>query len=233
MNKSINTNIDEVLHKGTTPLDPSTFKRLSDQKDVLVIDTRSKEAYSNEGTIPGAWYIGIDGSFAPWVGALVSDINQKIIFITDDELRIHEIVTRFSRVGYDNTLGYLNGGVASWKSYGYELEFIESISASRFVDMLAEEKVEKPIDVRKESEYFSEHVIGVENFPLDDIHTNFKKINPEKDYFLHCKSGYRSLIAASIFKANGVKKVTNIEGGFKEIVKTKIPLSDYICPTNF
>ena len=99
--------------------------------------------------------------------------------------------------------------------------------------MLAEEKVEKPIDVRKESEYFSEHVIGVENFPLDDIHTNFKKINSEKDYFLHCKSGYRSLIAASIFKANGVKKVTNIEGGFEEIIKTKIPLSEYICPTNF
>ena len=96
--------------------------------------------------------------------------------------------------------------------------------------MLAEEKIEKPIDVRKESEYFSEHVIGVENFPLDDIHSNFEKINPEKNYFLHCKSGYRSLIAASIFKANGVKKVTNIEGGFKEIVKTKIPCLNIFVP---
>lgn len=231
MNKSINTNIDKVLHRGTTPLDPSTFKELSDRKDVLVIDTRSKEAYSSGGTIPGAWYIGIDGSFAPWVGALVSDINQKIIFITDDNLRVHEIVTRFSRVGYDNTLGYLKGGLASWESQGYKLDSIESISATKFVEMLAEEKIENAVDVRKESEYFSEHVVGVDNFPLDDIHSNFGKINPEKNYFLHCKSGYRSLIAASIFKANGVKKVTNIEGGFKEIVKTQIPLSEYVCPT--
>ena len=231
MNKSINTNIDKVLHRGTTPLDPSTFKELSERKDVLVIDTRSKEAYSSGGTIPGAWYIGIDGSFAPWVGALVSDINQKIIFITDDNLRLHEIVTRFSRVGYDNTLGYLKGGLASWESQGYKLDSIESISATKFVEMLAEEKIENPVDVRKESEYFSEHVVGVENFPLDDIHSNFGKINPEKNYFLHCKSGYRSLIAASIFKANGVEKVTNIEGGFKEIVKTQIPLSEYVCPT--
>jgi rhodanese-related sulfurtransferase len=97
--------------------------------------------------------------------------------------------------------------------------------------MLTEEKIEEPVDVRKESEYFSEHVVGVENFPLDDIHSNFGQINPEKNYFLHCKSGYRSLIAASIFKANGVKQVTNIEGGFKEIVKTKIPLSEFVCPT--
>ena len=231
MNKSINTNIDKVLHRGTTPLDPSTFKELSEIKDVLVIDTRSKEAYSSGCTIPGAWYICIDGSFAPWVGALVSDINQKIIFITDDNLRLHEIVTRFSRVGYDNTLGYLKGGLASWESQGYKLDSIESISATKFVEMLAEEKIENPVDVRKESEYFSEHVVGVENFPLDDIHSNFGKINPEKNYFLHCKSGYRSLIAASIFKANGVKKVTNIEGGFKEIVKTQIPLSEYVCPT--
>ena len=185
MNKSINTNIDKVLHRGTTPLDPSTFKELSERKDVLVIDTRSKEAYSSGGTIPGAWYIGIDGSFAPWVGALVSDINQKIIFITDDNLRLHEIVTRFSRVGYDNTLGYLKGGLASWESQGYKLDSIESISATKFVEMLAEEKIENPVDVRKESEYFSEHVVGVENFPLDDIHSNFGKINPKNTYCIN------------------------------------------------
>jgi rhodanese-related sulfurtransferase len=114
MNKSINTSIDEVLHKGTTPLDAATFKEMSEQKDVLVIDTRSKESYANEGTVPGAWYIGIDGSFAPWVGALIKDIDQKIIYILDDELRANEVVTRFSRVGYDNTLGYLVGGIKDW-----------------------------------------------------------------------------------------------------------------------
>ena len=231
MNKSINTSIDTILHKGTTPLDPVTFKELSEKKDVLVIDTRSKEAYAEEGTVPGAWYIGVDGNFAPWVGAIVPDINQKIIFISDDELRVNEIVTRFSRVGYDNTLGYLNGGIKDWLAHGFGVDKIGSVSAKKFVDLLAEGAIEKPVDVRKESEYLSEHVIGVENFPLDFIHTNFAEIDTSKEYFLHCKSGYRSLIAASIFMANGVEKVTDVRGGFEDIVETKAPISDFVCPT--
>ena len=231
MNKSINTSIDEVLHKGTTPLEASTFKDMSEQKDILVIDTRSKESYINEGTVPGSWYIGIDGNFAPWVGAIILDINQKIIFITDDELRVNEIVTRFSRVGYDQTLGYLNGGLTDWKAKGFDVDYISSISADKFTNMLAKGSVEKPIDVRRESEYLSEHVLGVENFPLDFIHTNFAEIDPKKEYFLHCKTGYRSLIASSIFKANGVKKVTDIRGGYEAIIETKAVLSAFVCPT--
>ena len=231
MNKSINTSIDEVLHKGTTPLDPATFKEMSEQKDILVVDTRSKESYAEEGTVPGAWYIGINGSFAPWVGALIKDINQKIIFIADDELRVGEIVTRFSRVGYDNTLGYLNGGIQDWKAQGYEVSKIGSISAQAFCEKLAEGSMEKALDVRKESEYLSEHVKGVENFPLDWIHQNFAEIDTEKEYFLHCASGYRSLIAASIFMANGVKKVTDVRGGMKDLKETNVPLTDYVCPT--
>ena len=231
MNKGVNTSIDEILHRGTTPIDPVTFKEMSEQKDILVVDTRSKEAYAESGTVPGAWYIGIDGSFAPWVGALIKDINQKIIFIADDELRVNEIVTRFSRVGYDNTLGYLNGGLEDWIAQGYEVDKIGSISAQAFAEKLDEGSMEKPVDVRKESEYLSEHVVGVENFPLDFIHENFAEINPDKEYFLHCASGYRSLIAASIFKANGVKKVTDVRGGFKDLKETKAPMTDYVCPT--
>ena len=231
MNKSINTSIDEVLHKGTTPLDPITFKEMSEQKDVLVVDTRSKETYTEEGTVPGAWYIGIDGNFAPWVGALIKDIDQKIIFITDDELRVNEIVTRFSRVGYDNTLGFLNGGIQDWKAHGFEVDMIGSISAHRFAEMLEKGEMEKPVDVRKQTEYESEHVKGVENFPLDWIHQNFAEIDPEKEYFLHCQSGYRSLVAASIFKANGVKNVTDVRGGFKDLKETDAPLTEYVCPT--
>lgn len=231
MNKSINTSIDTILHKGTTPLDPVTFKELSEKKDVLVIDTRSKEAYAEEGTVPGAWYIGVDGNFAPWVGAIVPDINQKIIFISDDELRVNEIVTRFSRVGYDNTLGYLNGGIKDWLAHGFDVDKIGSVSANKFVNLLAEGAIEKPVDVRKESEYLSEHVIGVENFPLDFIHTNFAEIDTSKEYFLHCQTGYRSLIAASIFMANGVEKVTDVRGGFEDIIETKAPISDFVCPT--
>ncbi|MDC9722322.1 MAG: MBL fold metallo-hydrolase [Urechidicola sp.] len=231
MNKTINTSIDEILHKGTTPIDPVTFKEMSEQKDVLVIDTRSKDAFTNEGTIPGAWYIGIDESFAPWVGALISDINQKIIFISDDELRVNEIATRFSRVGYDNTLGYLAGGIKDWMAHGFAIDKIGSVSAAKFVNMLAEGKIEKPVDVRKESEYNSEHVIGVENFPLDFIHSNFAEIDASKEYFLHCASGFRSLIAASIFMANGVEKVTDVRGGFIDIQETNAPLSEFVCPT--
>ena len=231
MNKSINTSIDEVLHNGTTPLDPATFKEMSEQKDVLVIDTRSKEAYTEEGTVPGAWFIGIDGSFAPWVGALVTNIQQKIIFIADDETRVNEIVTRFSRVGYDNTLGYLAGGIHNWKAQGFEVDKIGSISAAKFATMLAEGSMEKPTDVRKESEYLSEHVKGVENFPLDDINANFAQIDVNKAYFVHCASGYRSLIAASIFKANGVENITDVRGGFKDLKETNAPLTEYVCPT--
>jgi glyoxylase-like metal-dependent hydrolase (beta-lactamase superfamily II)/rhodanese-related sulfurtransferase len=231
MNKEVNTSIDEILHKGTTPLHPETFMDLSEQKDVLVVDTRSKDSYAEEGTVPGAWYIGIDGNFAPWVGTLIKNINQKIIFIADDELRINEIVTRFSRVGYDNTVGYLEGGIPNWKSHRFKVDKIGSISAAKFAEQLNNGLLEKPLDVRRETEYQSEHVIGVENFPLENIHNNFYEIDPEKEYFLHCQSGYRSLVAASIFKANGVKKVTDIRGGFNDLKESKVPLTDYVCPT--
>ena len=231
MNKSINTSIDEVLHKGTTPLDPITFKEMSEQKDILVVDTRTKENYTTQGTVPGAWFIGINGSFAPWVGALIKDINQKIIFITDEELRVNEIVTRFSRVGYDNTLGYLNGGIEDWLAHGFEVDKIGSISAHKFAEEMAEGKFENALDVRRASEYDSEHVVGVENFPLDYIHSEFAQINPDKEYVLHCASGYRSLVAASIFQANGVKNVIDVRGGFKDIKETDAPLTEYVCPT--
>ena len=231
MNKSINISIDEVLHKGTTPLDAATFHEMSLQKDILVVDTRSKETYTEEGTVPGAWYIGLDGSFAPWVGALITDINQKIIFIAEDETRVNEIATRFSRVGYDNTLGYLFGGIKNWVDHGYEVDKIGSISAQKFTDRLAEGSMEKVLDVRKESEYLSEHVVGVENFPLDFINSNFAEIDSEKEYVLHCATGYRSLVAASIFKANGVDNVTDVRGGFTDLKETKAPLTEYVCPT--
>lgn len=231
MNKSINTSIDEIIHKGSTPIDAVTFKEMSEQKDVLVIDTRSKESFTDEGTVPGAWYIGLDGTFAPWVGALVKDINQKIIVIAEDETRVNEIAIRFSRVGYDNTLGYLFGGMTNWKDHGYPIDKIGSISAHEFVEKLAAGSIEKPLDVRRESEYLSEHVVDVENFPLDFINSNFAEIDTEKEYFLHCETGYRSLVAASIFMANGVDKVTDVRGGMTDIKETQAPLTDYVCPT--
>lgn len=229
MNKEINTSIDDILHRGTTPIDAATFKEMSERDDVLVIDTRSKDEFTEEGIVPGAWYIGVDGNFAPWVGSLIANIKQKIIFIAEGG-REHEVVTRFSRVGYDNTLGFLRGGIHAWLAAGYKVDKIRSISATQFANTLRERNV-VALDVRKESEYLSEHVVGVDNFPLDFIHSNFAEINPGKEYVLHCATGYRSLIAASIFMANGVKKVTDARGGFKDIKDTGVKLTDYVCPT--
>ncbi|MDO9137489.1 MAG: MBL fold metallo-hydrolase [Lutibacter sp.] len=229
MNKEINTSIDEILHRGTTPIDAATFKELSERDDILVIDTRSKDEYAEEGSVPGAWYIGVDGNFAPWVGSLITNIKQKIIFIAEGG-REHEVVTRFSRVGYDNTLGFLRGGIHAWLAAGFKVDKIGSISAMQFAKKLTEGNI-VALDVRKESEYLSEHVVGVENFPLDYIHSNFAEIKPDKEYFLHCASGYRSLIAASIFMANGVKNVTDVRGGFNDIKDTGVKLTDYVCPT--
>lgn len=229
MNKGINKSIDDILHRGTTPIDAATFKEMSEREDILVIDTRSKEEFAEEGTVPGAWYIGVDGNFAPWVGSLITNINQKIIFIAEGG-REHEVVTRFSRVGYDNTLGFLRGGIHAWLAAGFEVDKIGSISATQFANKLKEGNI-VALDVRKESEYLSEHVVGVENFPLDFIHSNFAEIKSDKEYVLHCASGYRSLIAASIFQANGVKKVTDVRGGFKDIKDTGVKLTDYVCPT--
>jgi len=230
MNKAINTSIDTILKKGTTELDSATFKEMSQQKDVLVIDTRSKEAYTQDGTVPGAWYIGIDGSFAPWVGTLITNIQQKIIFIAE-EGREEEIVTRFSRVGYDNTIGYLKGGINAWKKAGNNVSKINSMSAQEFADALAAGTMENRRDVRKESEYAAEHVEGVCNFPLDSINDNFAEINTNEAYYLHCASGYSSLIASSIFKANGVENVTDVRGGFKALKETNAPITEYVCPT--
>ncbi len=230
MNKGINTSIDEILKRGTTPIDADTFKEMSEQKDILVIDTRSKEAYTEEGTVPGTWYIGADGNFAPWVGALVTNIKQKIIFIAEGG-RENEVVTRFSRVGYDNTIGYLRGGIPAWKAAGYKVDKIGSISAIQFANKLKNKTMEVVLDVRKESEYLSEHVVDVANFPLDYIHPNFAEIKPDKEYFLHCATGYRSLIVASIFQANGIKNVTDVRGGFVDIKDSGVELTNYVCPT--
>ncbi len=228
MNKGINTSIEVILHRGNTALDTNTFRDLRQQDDILVIDTRSKEAFTKEGTIPGAWFIGIDGSFAPWVGTLIKEIKQKIIFIADLG-REHEVVTRFSRVGYDSILGYLKGGIQAWKDAGYKVDKVNTISASEFADGISNNTI--TIDIRKESEFQSEHILGAINFPLEHIHSNFSEIDLKKNYFLHCASGYRSLVAASIFKANGVVQVTDISGGFKSLKKTKLEMTDYVCPT--
>ncbi len=226
MNKSVNKNISEVIKHGTKALSAREFKMLSEEKDIMVIDTRSKRAFAKE-FIPGSWYFGLDGSFASWIGTLITDINQKIIFIAPRG-REEEVVTRLARVGYDNSVGFLKGGLRSWKAAGFKTAKIGSLSAAEFAEKKGKKNL---VDVRKESEYLSEHVIGAENVPLNELPNNIAKFSPTKNYTVHCASGYRSLIAASILHSKGIKKVTDIRGGFKALKRTKVKVSDYVCPT--
>jgi glyoxylase-like metal-dependent hydrolase (beta-lactamase superfamily II)/rhodanese-related sulfurtransferase len=229
MNKGVNQSIDTLLKKGTTAITPAQFKQLSSQENILVIDTRSVEVVE-QGTVPGAWFIGIDGAFAPWVGTLVASLEQEIIFICDPG-RVQEVVTRFARVGYDAVSGFLDGGMEAWQAAGYPVESFQSVTADRFAKKLKTGKAGTVLDVRKASEYASEHVQGVANFPLDYLLTNLSKIDPDQTYTLHCLGGYRSLIASSIFKARGISQVTHVTGGFKAIKQAAVALTDYICPT--
>jgi hydroxyacylglutathione hydrolase len=229
MNKSADTSgIDKILEKGNVALDVETFEAMANHEGALVLDTRHQVEFSKEH-IPNSIFIGIDGSFAPWVGALIPDLQQPIVFIAE-EGREEEIVTRLSRVGYDNTLGYLKGGINAWKAAGKETDSVKSIAATEFATELKSSEL-TILDVRKPSEFQSEHVENAQNFPLDYINENFEDLNKDQAYHVHCAGGYRSIIAASIMKSRGIHNLVDIAGGFKAIRETDIPKTDYVCPS--
>ncbi len=224
MNKMGYESIDKVLGRGIVALDPTQFKDSIRRDDALVLDTRDSNQFLMEH-IPGSLWIGIDGNFAPWVGALISDLSQNIVFVAKNG-REEEVVTRLARVGYDRTLGYLEGGLDEWKNAGNNTASVESIGAHDFVGMYDTE-VLNVLDVRKVSEFESQHVKGVANFPLDFINQNLDNLDKEKKYYLHCQGGYRSVIAASILKANGFNSLVNVEGGFSEIKKSCVKVTKF------
>ncbi|MEK6478338.1 MBL fold metallo-hydrolase [Catalinimonas sp. 4WD22] len=228
MNKSGAIGLSEILEKGNVPLDADTFEAMANHEGAIVLDTRSPEEFA-QSHIPNSIFIGIDGSFAPWVGALIPDLEQPIVFIAP-EGREEEVVTRLSRVGYDNTLGYLKGGLQAWKAAGKETDSVQSISASEFAEKFNKEEL-NVLDVRKSSEYQAEHIEGAENFPLDYISENMDKVDKEKTYHLHCAGGYRSMIASSILKSRGYENIVDISGGFKALSETDVPKTDYVCPS--
>ncbi|GAA5027110.1 MBL fold metallo-hydrolase [Marivirga lumbricoides] len=229
MNKSASTSgLDSILEKGNVALDVATFESIANHEGALVLDTRHQNAFEKEH-IPNAIFIGIDGSFAPWVGALIPDLQQPIIFVAE-EGREEEIVTRLSRVGYDNTLGYLKGGIEAWKTEGKEVEHVKSISAENFAINYKQNQL-NVVDVRKPSEFEAEHVKDAENLPLDFINENFSHLENDKPYHIHCQSGYRSMIAASIYKARGLHNIVNISGGIKAVLETDVPTTEYVCPS--
>jgi glyoxylase-like metal-dependent hydrolase (beta-lactamase superfamily II)/rhodanese-related sulfurtransferase len=218
--------IDDVLDRGTKALTPKEFEAVANDRDVLMLDTRDPQTFA-KGFIPNSINIGIDGSFAVWVGTLVPDVKQEILLIIEDG-REEEVITRLARVGYDHAIGYLKGGLEAWKNDGFEVDSITSISPEELA------KVENPniLDVRKNSEHQSEHIIGAENAPLDYLNDSMLKVDKNKTYHVHCAGGYRSMIFISALKARGFENLIDVKGGFNAIKESeKFNVSDYVCPT--
>ena len=228
MNKAEAQGVDSILEKGNIPLDVETFEAMANHEGALVLDTRNAEQFA-AGHIPNSIYIGLDGSFAPWVGALITDLQQPIIFLAP-EGREEEVVIRLSRVGYDNTLGFLKGGFDTWKAAGKETDAIESIPAKEFAQRFEKGDL-KVLDVRKPGEFSAEHVEDAITNPLDYLNENMEKVEKDTEYHVYCAGGYRSMIACSILKSRGYHKVVDVQGGFKAISETKVPRTDYVCPS--
>ncbi len=228
MNKMGYKSFDDVLEHGFVALEPDKFEEAVELHEALILDVRSSEDFAS-GHIPGSIFIGIDGSFAPWVGALITDIKQPIVIVCP-EGREEETVTRLARVGYDNTLGYLLGGITAWKTAGKDIATLGSVTATELEERVANGEASHVLDVRKPAEFLSHHLMDVENFPLDYINNHMERIDRKNTYYLHCKTGFRSMVAGSILKARGFN-VVDIKGGWESIEKTAIPKTDYICPT--
>lgn len=228
MNKSAIVSIDDVLQRGTVALDPETFEGIANHEGAMVLDTRTPADFV-AGHVPNSIFIGIDGSFAPWVGALVKDLSQALIIIAP-EGREEEVVTRLSRVGYDNTMGYLEGGLDAWKAAGKDVETVEQITATEYAERVKNEELQL-VDVRKPGEFEAEHIDGAWSLPLDYINDKMDVIEEDKTYYAHCASGYRSVIFNSILKARGKHNVVDVAGGFQALAATELPKTDYVCPS--
>ncbi len=221
--------IDKVLERGQHDLSPEAFETAANETGALILDTRDPQTFA-KGFVPNSINIGIDGSFAPWVGAMIPDIKQELLLVTD-EGREEEVITRLARVGYDYTIGYLKGGFEAWKKAGKEIDQIKSISANELSEIMDKQEI-SIVDVRKKSEYQSEHIVNAENEPLDFINDSMAHLDKNKTYYVHCAGGYRSMIFNSILRARGYENLIDIKGGFKDIKETgKFTLTDYVCPS--
>lgn len=226
MNKKGYDSFDEVLSKGLQAFSTDEFEEMAEHSGALILDVRNNEDFAKE-FVPQSINIGLNGDFAPWVGALIVDVKQPILLITNENEE-EETVTRLSRVGFDNVLGFLKGSFNAWKDSGKETDSVNRISAQQFEKEI-KGKQAKIIDVRKESEYHAEHVDEALNKPLAYINEWINLIDPTEHFYLHCAGGYRSMMAASILQARGYRNFSEIEGGFSAISQTDIPVSDFVC----
>lgn len=226
MNKKGYDSFEHVFNNGMRALNVTAFETAVENTDALILDTRNNTEFY-KGYIPQAINIGINGDFAPWIGALVGDVKQAIILVTEVG-KEEETVTRLTRVGFDNLIGYLEGGFETWRKAGKEVDIIDRITAEKFAKEINIQE-NKVIDVRKESEYAAEHVEEAFSRPLADINNWIKDIDPKEHFYLHCAGGYRSMMAASILQARGYRNFTEIEGGFNAIAQTTVPKTNFVC----
>jgi len=227
MNKEGYEDLDQILKRGTQALSPKAFEAAANETGAVVLDVRSQDEFA-QGHIPRSIFIGLDGSFAPWVGTLIADVKQPLLLVTAPG-REKETLTRLSRVGFDHSIGYLDGGFESWKKAAMEYDTVASIMASQFEKEEKERHLEV-FDVRKESEYLSEHVVDAQNTPLEFLNDHLASF-PEQSFFVHCAGGYRSMIAASILKSRGIHNLIDVNGGFEAIKGTGIKTTNYVCPS--
>ncbi len=201
---------------------------VAEDEDVVIIDTRNASEFTT-GFIPGSINIGLDGQFAPWLGVLLPNVEQKILLVTDSN-KVDETITRMARIGYDRVIGFLNEGFKTWMEAGKPIDKINRITVGTFV---SEWKVnhDKVIDLRRNNEYQTEHLLGSHNAPLDFINEHLAEFPKDKHFYIHCAGGYRSMIAASILKSRGWHNFSEIEGGFDAIKKSGLPISEYVCPS--
>ena len=228
MNKEGYDDIDEVIKKGTRALSPEAFETAANETGAIVLDVRKPEDFI-QGHVPRSIFIGLDGGFAPWVGALIADVEQPLLLITAPG-REEEAVTRLSRVGFDKTYGYLDGGIDAWKNAGKEMDSLSSISAETFEGLLANPST--PVfDVRKENEFATMHVENAINTPLSFLNNHLAQFPSEETFYVHCAGGYRSVIAASILKSRGIHNLADVAGGFGAIKQTSISLKEGLDAT--
>ncbi len=219
--------IDTVMERGSNPLSPEAFEAAANETRALVLDTRDAEEFS-KGFIPNSINIGLNGSFAQWVGEMIPDVRQEILLVCEPG-KEEEAIIRLSRVGYDKTLGYLEGGFHVWKEAGKEIDKVQRMDADTFERVY---NASRPlvIDVRKKSEYDSEHVIGAVNIPLNVINQHLAEFPRPNEFILHCAGGYRSMIAASILKQRGWENFVDVAGGFDDIKTKRVEISTFVEP---
>ncbi|MEK7255658.1 MAG: rhodanese-like domain-containing protein, partial [Bacteroidota bacterium] len=230
LNREGYASFESVMKRGTQALSARAFEEAVNATGALVLDVRSQQEFA-QGFIPNSIFIGLDGQFAPWVGALVMDVSLPLALVVPAG-KEEEAITRLSRVGFDNIVGYLDGGMEAWKKAGKEVDTIESIEPEQFAEELKKYGADNVLDIRRPGEFAAEHIKDVDNFPLDYFNDFMPELDKNKKYFVHCAGGYRSMIAASMLKARGFDKVVDVKEGFKGIRESgKFETTDYVCPS--